>query len=92
MLNKGDKIICKCDNTIRHNGYKQPLTINNVYKITNTSLNFGSLTSSPRVDYTILGDNNHYTLMTEDVNHFYIWDYFYSIDEWREKQINSLNL
>jgi hypothetical protein len=87
MTKVGTKIVCKAINTPTNNG-RQPLTINSIYEI--EYVNDNSLIGSNRIDFTIKGDNGDYTIMSNDRTFFYIWDYFYSAAEWREKQINSI--
>lgn len=88
MIKVGTKIVCKATNTLTHNGYGQPLTINSMYEI--EYVNDNSLIGSTRIDFTIKGDNGHYAVFSDDRAYFYIWDYFYSAAEWRDKQINSI--
>lgn len=77
----GDKLWCKSNN-------KQLFTVGRPYEI--------KWISNPpdgiREFYMILGDNNSWTIVSDDVSYFYIWDYFYSIDELRDLKLNDLDI
>ena len=92
MIKIGTKLVCKATNTLIHNGYKLALTLNTMYEVTHISDNnlSGIPNMPPRKDITIKDVNGLYTTFSDDKRHFYIWYYFYTNSEWRDKQINSI--
>jgi hypothetical protein len=75
----GIKVICIKEHKYR--GIKH-LTIGKIY----------DLKEYPGVVYYyyVLGDNNDNMALTLNPKHYYVWDYFKSIADWRNEQIDSI--
>lgn len=89
-IKKGQKLVCKTNIPPGHSDLSNLYTPNNVYEI--LRINLDNLSTNGRVFYIISCDkSNIYSyVFSNATNYSYIWDYFYTLAEWRDLQIDSI--